>query len=211
MPRRKSVRKAFGPRKAPSQARAKVTWNTILDGAAQVLVKQGYEKSTTDRIAERAGVSVGSVYEYFPNKEAIFASLVLRWNEQRWQAFLDARNDGTYEEAAVGLEGAIRATVRARIEAARINPKLNDALRRVLPPKITDDQARQMHDVFLEATVDTLKRFVSKKRDLDLMGELMIHSTQAVVEVLGATRPELLEAPELEEELVTMMMSYVES
>ena len=63
-----------------------------------------------------------------------------------------------------------------RIEAARINPKLNDALRRELPPKITDDQARQMHDVFLEATVDTLKRFVSKKRDLDLMAELTMEA-----------------------------------
>ena len=204
-------KKAFGARKVPSQARAKATWNAILDGAAQVLVKQGYEKSTTDRIAKRAGTSIGSVYEYFPNKEAVFASLLLRWNEQRWQAFLDARNDEVDEEGAISLEGAIRATVRARIEAARINPRLNDALRRELPPKITDDQARQMHDVFLETTLETLERFVSRNRDLELMAELMIHSTHAVVEVLDTTRPELLDAPELEEELVTMIMRYVES
>jgi AcrR family transcriptional regulator len=47
----------------PVQARAKVTWNAILDAAAQVLLALGYEKATTDRIAERAGVSIGSVYE----------------------------------------------------------------------------------------------------------------------------------------------------
>jgi AcrR family transcriptional regulator len=77
-------RKAQRPRKTPVQARAKVTWNVILDAAAQVLLKRGYEKATTDRIAERAGVSIGSVFEYFPNKESIFAALMLRWNEERW-------------------------------------------------------------------------------------------------------------------------------
>jgi AcrR family transcriptional regulator len=55
-----------------------VTWNAILDAAAQVLLAKGYERATTDRIAERAGVSIGSVYEYFPNKESIFAALTLR-------------------------------------------------------------------------------------------------------------------------------------
>jgi AcrR family transcriptional regulator len=72
------------PRKTPVQARAKATWNAILDAAAQVLLARGYEKATTDRIAERAGGSVGSVYEYFPNKESIFAALTLRFNEERW-------------------------------------------------------------------------------------------------------------------------------
>ena len=70
-----ATKSRFSPRKQPAQARAKRTWNAILDGAAQVLVTQGYERATTDRIAERTGVSVGTVYEYFPNKDAIFAAL----------------------------------------------------------------------------------------------------------------------------------------
>ena len=78
------------PRKVPTQSRARATWDAILDGAAEGLLKQGYEKATTDRIAERAGVSIGSVYEYFPNKEAIFAAVMLRWNEQRSRIMLGA-------------------------------------------------------------------------------------------------------------------------
>ena len=76
------------------------------------MAAEGYARATTDRIAERAGVSVGSVYEYFPNKEAIFASLQLRWNEQRWQVFQEARGTGEPES----LEDAIRGTVRARMD-----------------------------------------------------------------------------------------------
>jgi AcrR family transcriptional regulator len=50
----------------------------ILDGAAQVLLREGYARATTDRIAERAGVSVGSVYQYFDDKEAVFEALIQR-------------------------------------------------------------------------------------------------------------------------------------
>ena len=97
---------------------------------------------------------MGSVYEYFPNKESIFAALLLRWNEQRWQSFLEARDEG-HEDT---LEATIRATIRARIRAARINPALNRALRRGLPPKITDRQARDMHEVFLDVSRAALDR-----------------------------------------------------
>ena len=66
------------PRKRPSQARSKATVEAILVAAAQVFRRQGYAGATTDRIAERAGVSVGSLYQYFPNKDAILVALTER-------------------------------------------------------------------------------------------------------------------------------------
>ena len=114
----------YSPRKQPSQARAKRTWHILLDGAAQVLVREGYEKATTDRIAERAGVSVGTLYEYFPNKDSVFAALQRRWNEQRWALFEDARKIKPNDD----LETVLRKTIHARIEATKLNPQLNSAL-----------------------------------------------------------------------------------
>ena len=87
------------------------------------MLRHGYDRSTTDRIADRAGVSVGSVYEYFPNKEAIFASLLLRWNEERWRVFTETLGNGVGDN----LEQTIRNTIRARIQATRIDPALNTA------------------------------------------------------------------------------------
>lgn len=66
------------PRKSPVQKRSKITVDVILEAAARVLAKEGAEALTTNRIAEVAGVSVGSVYQYFPNKESIVAALVDR-------------------------------------------------------------------------------------------------------------------------------------
>jgi AcrR family transcriptional regulator len=63
------------PRKRPSQARSRETVRAILEAAARILEERGIAAATTDAIAERAGVSVGSLYQYFPNKESLLATL----------------------------------------------------------------------------------------------------------------------------------------
>ncbi|MFZ9087146.1 MAG: TetR/AcrR family transcriptional regulator, partial [Steroidobacteraceae bacterium] len=63
-------------RKKPVQERAKVTSDSILEAAEIIIVNEGYEKATTNYIAEKAGVSIGSLYQYFPNKEAIISALI---------------------------------------------------------------------------------------------------------------------------------------
>ena len=66
------------PRKFPQQERAKATTDAIIEASTQLLVERGYERFTTARAAERAGVSVGSLYQYFPNKAALAAAVIDR-------------------------------------------------------------------------------------------------------------------------------------
>jgi AcrR family transcriptional regulator len=63
------------PRKRPRQARAQATYTAIVDACAQLLAVSPYEALTTNAVAERAGVSIGTLYEYFPNRESIVAAL----------------------------------------------------------------------------------------------------------------------------------------
>lgn len=72
----KSSRTRASARKSPVQERSKVTVDVIVEAAARVLRKEGADALTTNRIAEVAGVSIGSLYQYFPNKEAIVVALV---------------------------------------------------------------------------------------------------------------------------------------
>lgn len=67
---------SLNPRKIPSQVRSAVTVEVILEAAIHVLLANGFDNMSTTRIAERAGVSVGSLYQYFPNKRALLAALV---------------------------------------------------------------------------------------------------------------------------------------
>lgn len=66
------------PKKLPIQPRAKATVTAMLDAAAQILEREGYDSITTNHVADAAGVSIGSLYEYFPNKQSIIAAALAR-------------------------------------------------------------------------------------------------------------------------------------
>jgi AcrR family transcriptional regulator len=66
------------PRKTPSQSRSQDTVAAILEGAARILEEQGFEGYGTNEIARRAGVSIGSLYQYFPGKDAVTGALIQR-------------------------------------------------------------------------------------------------------------------------------------
>jgi AcrR family transcriptional regulator len=69
---------AFRPRKQPVQTRSGVTFDAILEATIQVLLEVGYPKLTTTRVAQRAGVSVGTLYQYFPNRQVLIAATIER-------------------------------------------------------------------------------------------------------------------------------------
>jgi len=76
-------------RKVPRQERARATVEAILEATAQVLLDSGIEALSTNKVAKRAGVSVGSLYQYFPNIDALIIALFERHHE-KMQAMLQA-------------------------------------------------------------------------------------------------------------------------
>src|SRR5215469_493144 len=64
------------PRKLASQERSRATVDALLEATARILLKEGYDKASTNRIAEVAGVSIGSLYQYFPSKEALVSTAI---------------------------------------------------------------------------------------------------------------------------------------
>lgn len=88
----------LSPRKKPQQGRSQATVSAIVEAAAQVLADEGVQALTTKRIAERAGVSIGSLYQYFPSKQAVIFGLV------HHQLELDRRHFGSTLAALVGRE-----------------------------------------------------------------------------------------------------------
>jgi AcrR family transcriptional regulator len=113
-------------RKRPQQARSQQLVADILTAAAQVLARDGAHRFTTARVAEKAGVSVGSLYQYFPNKAAI----LLRLQQEEWTetgALLrDMLADRKLEPMA-RLRAVVHAFVRSECEEAAMRIALNDA------------------------------------------------------------------------------------
>lgn len=113
------------PRKRPVQRRSRETVETILEAAAQVFERHGYAAGTTNRIAERAGVSVGSVYEYFPNKDAIVVALAERELDREREALLAILTQADAREPLVSL---LRRFVEAVVELHAARPNLHRML-----------------------------------------------------------------------------------
>lgn len=113
------------PRKKPSQRRSRITVEAVLEAAARVFEEQGYAGGTTNRIAERAGVSVGSLYEYFPNKDAIVVALAERQLEEQRRS-LGALLEGA--EPGSDLLELLRRFVEAVIDFHTRRPSLHRIL-----------------------------------------------------------------------------------
>ena len=87
----------LSPRKTPVQVRSNVTVNAILQATVQVLVKEGSARITTKKVAARAGVSIGTLYQYFPNKNSLLFLLL----KQQFDSF-----EASFCEACIGVRGA---------------------------------------------------------------------------------------------------------
>ena len=113
-------------RKQPQQARSAELVAAILEAAVQVLAKEGAQRFTTARVAEKAGVSVGSLYQYFPNKAAI----LFRLQSDEWRqttAFLRGILGDVQRPPLERLRSLIHAFIRSECDEARIRVALNDA------------------------------------------------------------------------------------
>ena len=78
-------RLATKPRKDASQERSRATVDALVEATARILVRDGFDNASTNRIAEVAGVSVGSLYQYFPSKEALVAAVIERHQREIMQ------------------------------------------------------------------------------------------------------------------------------
>ncbi|MGU3305958.1 TetR family transcriptional regulator [Pseudomonas sp. M5A4_2d] len=113
-------------RKQPQQARSTELVAAILEAAIQVLAKEGATRFTTARVAEKAGVSVGSVYQYFPNKAAILFRLQSDEWQQTTQMLRDIL-DETDVPALTRLRTMVHAFIHSECEEAQMRVALNDA------------------------------------------------------------------------------------
>lgn len=190
------------PRKTPRQVRAELTRQRILSAAAHVFAEQGYAAGTTNRIAERAGVSIGSLYQYFPGKDAILVALV--------DEHLAQETPDLDEIAKLPLADAIRAMVHAAAHNHNDDPELltvmiQQAVRwPEIMPLMVEQQRRHAADVqdFLErhAEVDVANPAVAAN---------LVVTTVGVVAHWLTAAPAALDPTALEDEMTTMLTRYL--
>ncbi|MGL9617236.1 TetR/AcrR family transcriptional regulator [Bradyrhizobium sp. U531] len=141
-------------------------------------MRDGFEKTSTNRIAEVAGVSVGSLYQYFPTKEALVAAVIDRHNEE----IMGLVRTALIEVADQPIDKAVRNLVTVAIEAHRINPKLHRVLAEQIPRtgQLKDVEAfnREVHT--LVRTYLESRRKEMRKVDLDVATFICVSAIESV-------------------------------
>jgi AcrR family transcriptional regulator len=180
-------------RKKPQQARSNDLVAAILEAALQVLAKEGAQRFTTTRVAERAGVSVGSIYQYFPNK----ASILFRLQSDEWRqttTMLREMLEDTRHPPLDRLRRLVHAFVKSECDEAEMRVALDDAapLYRDAPEAL--EVRRASEGTMVKFMREVLPGVPRPKRDL---ASALIKST------LSAVGKEFSETPRTAKEIAT--------
>ncbi|SDF62812.1 TetR/AcrR family transcriptional regulator [Terriglobus roseus] len=120
--KKKATRKAAAnPRKQPSQERSRETVAVILEAAARILESRGLEGYNTNAVAEKAGVSIGSLYQYFPGKDALTIALIRSFEDELLQSVKAAIAASQHDRLTQALQRIVRALYATHIHRAALN------------------------------------------------------------------------------------------
>jgi len=196
----------LAPRRQPKQRRARLTVDAVLEAAVKVLKREGFSALTTNRIAEVAGVSIGSVYQYFPDKGAIFAALHRRHIEEI-DRMIEAQ---LLRHATSPLDDLIRAMIEAMVEAHIADPELYELLMTEVPHRAdgTQDFAVRFHSAFRLAIASRTHK-KKKLRDLDRMVFVVANMVEALSHGAALRRPPGVSLNEAKEEAVRAVLAYL--
>lgn len=180
--------KPVNTRKKPSQARSKATVEAILKGSARVFMREGFDGASTNRIAQEAGVGVGSLYQYFPNKESIAAELI----ERHLGKHLGIMVDTLHEVADRPVSVAVPALVRSIFEAHRHEPELHRVLMEAGSRVGMDRRKREVITQFQHLTRVYLESHRSELSltDLSLGSYVIVLAVDAVIREVVLAPPE---------------------
>ncbi|KGT91175.1 TetR/AcrR family transcriptional regulator [Enterobacter cancerogenus] len=190
-------------RKAPRQRRSQVMVDVILQAAARVLAKSGWAKFNTNEVARIAGVSIGSLYQYFPNKLALAEAI----RQQHLAAILQVLAGAATEEDSLAIR--VERLIEGIIAAHLINPSLH----RVLLDEVPLSE-RSAHQEFEQQYAEFYRQFVvtTLSRDSDratIMSVVLASAVEGVVH--DAARSDQLGSDEIKVELQRLIMAYLQS
>jgi AcrR family transcriptional regulator len=197
------------PRKRPVQARAQQTRDRVLEAAARVFARHGYAAGTTNRIAAEAGMSIGSLYQYFPNKDAILVELVRRHLAEGTAAVVErvARVGGLPDR----LDDRIGLFVDAMLANHVGDPRLHQVLFEEAPrPRTLLDELHATEEWAVALAEQVLRSDPTVRvADVAMAARLVVTAIESLVHRYVSSRPDDLDVETFRRELVAMLTRYL--
>jgi len=197
----------ISPRKSPKQSRSRTLVDSAVEAAARVLSKLGYDAASTNRVAEAAGISIGSLYQYFPNKDALMAAVIDRqladYTTKLEQEF--ARLPGL--SPVRGIEIVIRHLVSAYLG----NRKLLSVIFEQLPrtQRMKNILHARRHGIKLVKGALERNQEILKVKDIDRASYIVVNAVMGVLLTAIIDDQLAMSEEEISTELIEMIQGYV--
>lgn len=187
-------------RKSPRQARASATVDAIVEAAARIIAEDGNRALTTNAISARAGVSVGSLYQYFPNKQAILWALIARE-----LAKAEGKRPAVLDDPLASAPRRMRAAVDWHLDA-RSNVALSKALGREFAKVVPAEERRALAQL---KTSRTLRAVGGDTRN-EYAAFIVEVCIDALARAAAERHPEWLSSPAFRAEIARLLGGYLE-
>ncbi|HET6608962.1 MAG TPA: TetR/AcrR family transcriptional regulator [Rhodopila sp.] len=167
------------PRKAPKQARSLETVAVIVEAAARILEERGHDGFSTNAVAERAGVSVGSLYQYFPSKDALIGALVVRETSLLVE---DTKKACAQSTGQAALSAFIAACIAHQFRRPQLARLLDYEEARLPFDADTQRVGRQIHELVIEMLA---KSDLPALEDPDLTARETVAIIKGIIDAAG--------------------------
>lgn len=201
------------PRKKPIQKRGEFTVTSIIDAAREILLKQGVEAVTTRRVAERAGVAVGTLYQYFPNRDAILMQLAHRIMSEESS---DARPQlfNLYHQSLGEFMGALyERTVIIERKLLGLGTDFHQRFARYLQLGSHTDTQSMGEAPNPEQLIAAMSKVLADhpqeatETDLELASFMIVRGVRNMMATVVEERPDLMNSPSLTPMLIRVVMA----
>ncbi|MDJ0635320.1 MAG: TetR/AcrR family transcriptional regulator [Xenococcaceae cyanobacterium MO_188.B29] len=204
------------PRKLPQQERSRLTVEAILEATTHILTEKGYDKTNTNLIAERAGVSIGSLYQYFPNKKSLIVALREEHSKEIAE-LLAAKFNHLFDSPP---EIAIPELVKAVIAVHAINPRLHQVLSEEIPysersqqqMQKTDEQITELLRAYLERWRERFALFDRDRlrpQNIEMTIFIINRTVESLCHSAVIEHPQFVSDSQFEQEVSNLLMSYL--
>jgi len=202
-------KKRINPRKSPAQERSRFTVEQIVQAATQVFSERGHAGATTNHIAERAGVSIGSLYQYFPNKEAILVTLAKRHVEIAGNLLMGLAAGRNLLET--DLTELLSLFIKATLELHTGNRRLNYV---ILSEAVWSAEAMEQVHALEDQFIDQLALTLDTHRQVSVKNSrhaayILVHTIKNLAHEFVIHPPEGMSEEAFVEEMVELVGRYL--
>lgn len=201
------MKQVVKPRKKPRQARSRFMVDTILEATARVLAKYGYAGTNTNLIAETAGISVGSLYQYFPNKDSIVAAIHQRHVRNMRDMIIGVLS----ESKESTLEEAVKALVRTRLAAHLAEPELHRVLEVEFPFMDSEEEENEAGQDISKCLQELLRNYHREilRSNLEMASYMVLGIVKSLVHQAALEPLSGFTLPEIEAAICEAVMGYL--